>query len=69
METIQVDKYFSYTADTTEKAKITIDAGTAGKRVSERLFGLFTEHLGRNVYGGAWRRSSKMGVRTVPRGP
>lgn len=54
METIQVDKYFSYTADTTEKAKITIDAGTAGKRVSERLFGLFTEHLGRNVYGGAW---------------
>ncbi len=25
-----------------------------GPRISRRLFGKFTEHLGRNVYGGAW---------------
>ena len=37
------------------KAIATIDAGQqAGAPISRFLFGKFTEHLGRNVYGGAW---------------
>ena len=34
--------------------QITVDAGKTEVPISRNLFGLFTEHLGRNVYGGAW---------------
>ena len=31
-----------------------MDASSKGKPISRNLFGKFTEHLGRNVYQGAW---------------
>ena len=33
---------------------IAVDAGQKEAPISRNLFGLFTEHLGSNVYGGAW---------------
>ncbi|WP_163326068.1 alpha-L-arabinofuranosidase C-terminal domain-containing protein [Draconibacterium mangrovi] len=36
------------------QVQITVDANKKDKPISRNLFGLFTEHLGRNVYGGAW---------------
>jgi len=44
-------------AQETEPGKATLEVLTAeplGPPISRRLFGKFTEHLGRNVYGGAW---------------
>ena len=35
-------------------ASIKVDATVRGKPISRNLFGKFTEHLGRNVYQGAW---------------
>ncbi len=37
-----------------EKAKLEIFAAERGKPITRYLFGKFTEHLGRNVYGGLW---------------
>jgi len=36
------------------QVKIEIDAADRGSPISRNLFGKFTEHLGRNVYQGAW---------------
>jgi alpha-N-arabinofuranosidase len=36
------------------QVRITVNAGVKDKPVSRNLFGLFTEHLGNNVYQGAW---------------
>ncbi len=50
----KLDEYLYYRPSETNRAKIKIRNNLQGDRVSERLFGLFTEHLGKNVYGGAW---------------
>jgi alpha-N-arabinofuranosidase len=36
------------------QATIKIDAAARGEPISRNLFGKFTEHLGSNVYQGAW---------------
>jgi len=36
------------------EAKIIVDTSRAGQPISRRLFGKFTEHLGRNIYRGMW---------------
>ncbi len=36
------------------QVQITIDASKKEAPISRNIFGLFTEHLGNNVYGGAW---------------
>jgi alpha-N-arabinofuranosidase len=41
------------TAAESASIRIRVDE-KSGPPVSKRLFGQFTEHLGRNVYGGAW---------------
>lgn len=50
-----LDTYMTYTAAPPGTGRIKIRGEkVAASPVSERLFGLFTEHLGKNVYGGAW---------------
>ena len=42
-------------ATSSQPARVTVYANQyAGPPISRALFGKFTEHLGRNVYGGAW---------------
>ena len=41
-------------ATTPAEARITIDASVRARPISRYLFGKFTEHLGANVYQGAW---------------
>ncbi|MFV0590114.1 MAG: hypothetical protein ACK5M7_01900 [Draconibacterium sp.] len=36
------------------QVKVIVDANKTEAPISRNLFGLFTEHLGSNVYGGAW---------------
>lgn len=36
------------------QVSVTVNANKKDSPISRNLFGLFTEHLGRNVYGGAW---------------
>jgi alpha-N-arabinofuranosidase len=36
------------------EARIEIDPGRPSRPISRKLFGKFTEHLGRNIYGGMW---------------
>ena len=37
-----------------EKPYIAIDAGKIGEPISKYIYGQFTEHLGRCIYGGIW---------------
>jgi alpha-N-arabinofuranosidase len=54
---ITLDHYMTY-EPSAQGAHIYVDSVRAvGAPVSERLFGLFTEHLGKNVYGGAWAQA------------
>lgn len=51
----RLDAFMSYTTAPPGTGRIRVRGErTAAAPVSERLFGLFTEHLGKNVYGGAW---------------
>ncbi|HVI99497.1 MAG TPA: alpha-L-arabinofuranosidase C-terminal domain-containing protein [Sphingomonas sp.] len=36
------------------KASVTIDAAHPGARISRYIYGQFSEHLGRSIYGGIW---------------
>lgn len=52
---VKLDNFMSYTPSPAGTGRIVVRGDrAAGEPVSERLFGLFTEHLGKNVYGGAW---------------
>lgn len=50
----KIDKYLSYKKSESWNGRIKVNINKKGNSISERLFGLFTEHLGKNVYGGAW---------------
>ncbi|SET93516.1 alpha-N-arabinofuranosidase [Draconibacterium orientale] len=45
---------FALMQDVVAQVQITVGVNKKDKPISRNLFGLFTEHLGRNVYGGAW---------------
>jgi|GEM_PF-388786 len=54
----RLDSYMSYKkSNTAHNGKLKINLERKGNRVPENLFGLFTEHLGKNVYGGAWAQA------------
>lgn len=50
-----LDEFFSYRPNNeSNTASIHVDVNRKGERFSERLFGLFAEHLRHSIYGGAW---------------
>ena len=52
---VKLDDFLSYRPSPAGTGRIVVRGDRAAEGpVSERLFGLFTEHLGKNVYGGAW---------------
>lgn len=55
---VQLDAFMSFTPSAAGSGRIVVRGDkVATAPVSERLFGLFTEHLGKNVYGGAWAQA------------
>ncbi|MFW6046918.1 MAG: alpha-L-arabinofuranosidase C-terminal domain-containing protein [Candidatus Woesearchaeota archaeon] len=60
-EVFKFDKFLKFTSKTEKEAEINIETNIKGKRVSERLFGAFVEHLGNNVYDGIWAQIFKNG--------
>ncbi|UCD29572.1 MAG: hypothetical protein JSV03_03580, partial [Planctomycetota bacterium] len=48
------DDFFQFSPTEKLQATISVDTSRATRPISRRLFGKFTEHLGRNIYHGMW---------------